>query len=336
MTTNTQFLDFISDITPSQTTISNCKSAHEAVREALGKDVEFCDRFDRTFLGGSYMRSTAIRPRTKNGHVDRPDVDIYVVLKDSSTLDKPSALVDELYNALNRARSSLSITSISRNRCSIAISMNKADIDVCVLLEKQSDEMYRIGNRETGEWYKTNPEVHNDWSKEQNSVFSSRFKPMVKMLKWARRENPSVARHPKSFALEMMLASCMDATETHYGKLFHLWCDNFISKYELNKLLGTVPIIDDPAVSGGNILAGVTASEFSAYYDKIVTHRDRAEKALEETDLIKAAEHWKKIFGDRFPKPTQTNSLKNSASVFSPLSFTTEKSVPSQRPAKFA
>jgi hypothetical protein len=40
------------------------------------------------FLGGSYRRDTAIRPVTKNGDVERPDVDIYVVV-DGSTWDNP-------------------------------------------------------------------------------------------------------------------------------------------------------------------------------------------------------------------------------------------------------
>ena len=337
MTPNARFAEFIADITPSRTTVRNCQGAHQSVRKALLEDEEFKDQVERVFLGGSYRRSTAIRPRTKQGSTERPDVDLYVVVDGSPWNSDPAELVDELYGALNRARKDLGITSITRNRCSIALSMNKADLDVCILLDRQFDNLYRIGNRNTGEWYQTDPEEHTNWSANQNSRCSGRFNPIVRMVKWARRHNKTVSRHPKSFALEAFVAPRMDKNETHYGQLFHDWCKGFLDAYDLNRQLRSCPILEDPAVPGGDILEGVTDDEFCAYYDKIKNHRTDAAKALAAEDQDSATDYWRRIFGDRFPKPKHPgSSTKRTAVAMSPLSFTGQEAAPAPRPAKFA
>lgn len=337
MTPNARFTEFIQDITPSGTTVSNCQSAHTNVRKALLNDEKFKDQVKRVFLGGSYKRSTAIRPKIKNGSTERPDVDLYVVVDGGPWESDPAALMDDLYAALNRARDDLGITAIKRNRCSIALSMNKADLDVSILLERQDDNLYRIGNRNTGEWYKTDPEEHTNWSAKQNERCSGRFNPMARMVKWARRQNKTVSRHPKSFALEAFIAPHIDETEAHYGQLFHDWCQSFLDAYAVNRLLDSCPVLEDPAVPGGDILAGVTNDEFCAYYDKIGKHRDDAARALAEVDQDRATDYWRRIFGERFPKPRQSNmSTKRAAAAMSPLSFTTTKAAPTVRPAKFA
>ena len=218
MTPNSRFLEFLRDIEPSDTTKGNSVAAHSDVRYAVSSDHQYGPRAKRIILGGSYKRDTAIRPRQKNGSLDRPDVDLYVVVDAPPYATTPSAEVDALYAALDRARQTLGITKLKRNRVSLSVSMNRADLDVSVLIERQPDGLYRIGNRETGEWYTTDPETHTSWSSQQNSRFSGRFKPMTKLVKWARRENPTRYKHPKSFAIEGFLAANMDEAETHYGR----------------------------------------------------------------------------------------------------------------------
>ena len=294
-------------------------------------------RVKRVILGGSYRRDTAIRPRQKNDSLDRPDVDLYVVVDVALYETTPSEEMDALYSALNRARKPLGITGLTRNRVALSVSMNRADLDVSVLIERQGDGLYRIGNRETGEWYLTDPEEHTSWSTAQNARFSGRFKPMTKLLKWARRENPTSNKHPKSFAIEGFLAENLGEYETHYGKLFHDYCKTFIDTYETYRRLGMCPRLDDPAVRGGNLLEGVSGAAFSAYYDKIEKHRDDAKKALAEEDQETATMYWRRIFGTRFPVPkSATASTLKSATTMSPLAFGNVQATPSRRPAKFA
>ena len=337
MIPNSRFSEFLSDIEPSATTKTNSVSAHSSVRDALLADDEFGPRADRIILGGSYKRNTAIRPRQKNGSLDRPDVDLYVVVDVPIYETTPSDEVEALYAALNRARQTLGITKLKRNRVSLSVSMNKADLDVSVLIERQSDDLYRIGDRDTGDWYKTDPEAHTSWSSEQNTRFSGRFKPMTKIVKWARRENPTLYKHPKSFVIEGFLNANLDETETHYGKLFHAYCGAFVDAYREYRLIDACPPLDDPAVPGGNLLAGVDGAHFCAYYDKIKKHQDDAALALAEEDQDDATKYWRRIFGDRFPAPKSTaTSMLKPATTMSPLTFKATPAAPSTRPAKFA
>ena len=337
MTPNARFEEFIADINPSQTTIDRSQSAHQRIRDGLKADEIYGPNLIRDFLGGSYRRQTAIRPVTKHGDVDRPDVDIYVVVKGQTWETSPEALIDGLHAALLRNRGPLNLTDIHKNRCSIAISTGTSDVDISPLLERYPSGYY-IGNRETGKWYMTDPEEHSEWSSEKNKIFSGRFKPSVKMVKWARRENPTKYKHPKSFALEVIVADHMDSTETHYGKIIHGIFDDFVKTYAVQRELGLCPIINDPAVPGGDLLSGVSGDAFSAYYDKIKSHRDNAARALDEDDQDEATKLWRCIFGDRFPaSKSATNAVSaNSPLVVPPLAFPKEQAQPPNRPAKFA
>ena len=345
MTPNARFTEFITDITPSATTNARSASAHNSVRDALTADDTYKEDVIRTFLGGSYKRKTAVRPVTKNGDKERPDVDIYVVVKGSTSLfssdhKTPVDLTETLFSALNRNRKALGITKISRNRCSIAISTEKADMDVSPLLERNDDGYYWIGNRETGEWYLTEPEKHTSWSAEVNSDAGMRFKPMVKMNKWSRREFPTNHKHPKSFALEALVAKHMSRTETHYGQLLHDTFDDIVNSYTLIWSFGMCPSLDDPAIDGGNLLAGVSGEAFVAFYDKVKYFRDEAAKALAEDDQEKATKHWRRILGSRFPAPksakTSAATTIKAAAVMSPLAFPAKASTPPNKPADFA
>ena len=338
MTPNARFTEFITDINPSSTTNARSKSAHLSIRDALCDDDNYKHELLRDFLGGSYKRQTAIRPVMNNGDTERPDVDIYMVVKGEIWTTTPEEKVEDLYKALNRNRSQLNITRLQRNRCSIAISTNKADMDISPLLERQSDGYYRIGNRTTGDWYRTDPEEHSNWSSRQNDAFSGSFNPTVKLLKWARRENPTRHKHPKSFALELIVADHMSATEHHYGKIIHGMFDSFLETYLSHRTSGICPMIDDPAVNGGNLLAGVSGDAFCAFYDKIKDHREDAAKALGTDNQEKATKYWRCIFGGRFPaaKSSAGESTAKSALVMSPLSFPSKAAQIPKRPTKFA
>lgn len=345
MTPSARFTEFIKDITPSATTNSRSASAHTSVRDVLTCDDEYKGEIIRTFVGGSYKRKTAIRPVTKNGDTERPDVDIYVVVRGStswlsSEYKTPEDVIEELYSALNRNRKVLGITKITRNRCSIAISTNKADMDVSPLLERNNDGYYRIGNRNTGEWYLTEPEEHTTWSAGVNTDAGMRFNPMVKMFKWSRQEYPTKSKHPKSIALEVLVAKHMHNNEPHYGQLLYNTFDNIVDTYSSNRFWGTCPHLDDPAIEDGNLFAGVSGDAFCAYYDKIKYFRDEAAKALKAEDQDVATKHWRRILGSRFPSPKTSKSSNayglKPAVAMSPLTFPSNASTPPNKPADFA
>ena len=167
-----------------------------------------------------------------------------------------------------------------------------------------------------------------------------RFNPMVKMVKWSRREYPTKNKHPKSIALEALVAKHMSETETHYGQLLHDTFHDIVDSYNFNRTFSSCPKLDDPAIDDGNLLSGVSGEAFSAFYDKIKFFRDEAAKALATDDQDVATKHWRKILGARFPSSktaTKNNAIGLKAAItMSPRSFPEKASLPPNKPADFA
>ena len=180
-----RFDELLSDIEPSPTTKSNASSAHTELRDFLKNDDEFKIYHLKTFLSGSYKRDTAIRPRTKNGQINRPDIDI-IVVTNHTTDDEPKEVVDLLYNTLQKKYSN-----IRRQARSVGIASSKADMDVVPIIPYGT--MYLIPDRKQEKWIMTNPHAHTNWTTTTNTAAGGRFKPLVKLMKWWRRENPTVS-----------------------------------------------------------------------------------------------------------------------------------------------
>lgn len=295
-----RFNEFLRDIEPSTTTTSNASSSHTTLRDFLKNDDNFKIRYIKTFLSGSYIRDTAIRPRTKNGQTNRPDIDI-IVVTNHSFVDNPKEVVDLLYNTLKKK-----YTNIRRQARSVGIESSKSDMDVVPIIPNGA--MYLIPDRKQERWLPTNPPRHTTWTTETNQAAGGRFKPLVKLSKWWRRENTTISKKPKGFVIECIIAECMDYVETYYGELFVKTFEEIVKKYKLYVDLDIVPTITDPGGSGIPVTQGITSDAFNGFYNKVKKHAELGRKALNETDPEKATEYWKQIFGERFPETQGTKS----------------------------
>ena len=294
MTTKKQFTDLLTEIEPSTSTVDACSSAHRTLRERLRTDDKFSAFHADTFLSGSYRRDTAIRPRRVDGTLQRPDVDIIVVTNHTQD-DAPKVVLGALHQALKDC----GYTNLTVNRRSINVKLVGVDMDVVPVIE--DGDAYRIPDVELETWLPTNPPGHTNWTIEVNALNGLRFKPLVKLVKWWRRENLADLKRPKGFILETMVAKHMSSTEESYGTLFVEFLEAVRDNYGLHVLLGQVPFIEDPAVPGNNVFSNVTSSEFKTFYDKASKHAALAREAMNEKDADTALEKWREVFGPCFP-----------------------------------
>jgi predicted nucleotidyltransferase len=323
------FNEFLRDIEPSPTTKSNAASAHLELRKFLKNDEDFSSYHVVDFLSGSYKRDTATRPKKKGDQIDRPDVDIIVVTNHSSA-DDPDDVVDLLFKTLKKK-----YEVIWRQTRSVGIEYYKADMDVVPVIPY--GDIYLIPDRKLESWIPTNPPEHTDWTIEMNKKSGGRFKPLVKLMKWWRRQNPTQYKKPKGFVIEVFTAECMDLNETYYGELFVKTLESIIENYRTYALLQTVPSIPDPAVPGNSVTEGMDVDAFLSFYNKVKAHAELGRQALNETDPEKATELWKKIFGDRFPKTETSGSESTLADAVKALSLTfPNKPITPKKPGGFA
>lgn len=312
MITQTQFINFLRDIEPSPTTKGNASEGHTKVRKYLREHQSYKHYHIETFLSGSYKRDTAIRPKTKDGEVARPDVDIIVVTNHTLS-DDPQEVIDLLYDTLKTEYST-----IRKQNRSVGIQTDKVDMDVVPIIAPDGMEgtLY-IPDRKKQDWLITNPPKHTSWTTEVNQDSGGRFKPLVKLMKWWRRENKTIAKKPKGFVIECIVAECMDRQQTQYGELFVGTLEKIVEKYAIWVTLGHVPPIGDPGVSGNFVTDGMSFAAFEGFYNKVKAHAVIGREAINEEDAEKSIKKWRTLFGERFPKSgtTQNNSLLATAAA---------------------
>jgi hypothetical protein len=290
------------------------------VRGVLRADANFKKFHVDTFLSGSYKRDTAIRPRKIDSVLQRPDVDI-IVLTNHTVQDKPADVIDALYKALKNA----GYTNLTVNRRSISIFLTTVEMDVVPIIDT-GDGMYKIPDKDAGEWLITNPPGHTTWCTAVNKEADGRFKPLVKMLKWWRRENLPNLRRPKGFILETLVAKHMSYTETSYEELLLKLFVAIKDAYWMTAWSNSVPSLEDPGVPGNNVFSHVTAEEFKTFYDKVKEHIDLIKAAQKEEDNAEALRKWRAVLGPYFPasggsRSTSSGLLREAASA-TPVALT--------------
>ena len=332
---NARFEELLQDIEPSPTTTKQASNAHTRIRDHLQKQDSFKYRYVRSFLSGSYARDTAIRPKASDGGVERPDVDI-VVVTNFTTADHPDDVLAEVRSALEDDGNGYEVERV--NKRSVRVEISQAEMDIVPVCELPGGFM--IPDRETGTWLFTNPPFHTDWSAAHNKRFEGRFKPLVKMFKWWRRTKPTSSRKPKSFVLEMLVATHGSADETHYGEAFAQTLETIYSEYGLLASMGHKPFIADPAVSSSDILAKVTVAQWKDFVEKVRVHAEIARKAQDADDIEEATRQWRRIFGPRFkPTASAAKAATMSAVATAPAAeytFPDAMAAPRNTPREFA
>jgi len=285
-----------------------------------------------TFLSGSYKRDTAIRPRVKNGSAERPDIDIIVVTT-HDTYDDPVSAMDAVHAVLTRH-----YTPTNRQARSVSVSSALADMDVVPLIDPYDNGTYYIADRLQQTWLRTNPPGHTVWTTDTNVVMGGRFKPLVKLFKWWRRENKTVGKRPKGFVLEVLAANHMGRTETHYGELYVGLLESIVARYAVDVDLGVAPTLEDPSMPNNNVLSGLSFAAFEGLFNKIKAHAAIGRHALSLDDQDKATEQWRRLVGERFPKPPirRSTGLLDTAAVSSGLVFPDRPVRPANKPRGFA
>ena len=336
MPNQSQFKNFLKDIEPSPTTKKRAKEAHTNLRKFIREHEIFKDVHLDTFLSGSYKRDTAIRPAIKDGKEMKPDIDI-IVVTNHTLQDEPSDVLKLLRDTL-KDNKSYKLRTQSR---SVGVSTETVDMDVVPIIAPQGmEETLYIPDRKLETWLETNPPKHTTWTTEVNEASGGQFKPLVKLMKWWRRDNPTISKRPKGFVIECITAECMDYEETQYDELFLGVLEGIVNNYAWAITLGKVPRIADPGVPSNSVTNGITFPAFEGFYNKAKDHAEigRNAQEKEEEDPDKALEMWRQIFGPRFPahgKTSTSESLLRTPVTPQGLTFPNKPVIP-REPGGFA
>lgn len=287
MSLQTAFQTFLSDIEPSKTTVDQISSAHKALRIYLNSHDSYSKRYVRTYLSGSYAKHTSIRPAK-----DLNNIDVDVVVETNYATDSNSAdVINELFDAL---ADSSKYSSAHPQAHSVGISLSNLDIDVVPLAIDNENRF--VGCMDDGKWVETNPKGHIEWSTSVNERRGGKFKPVVKIMKWWRRENcPDDERWPKGITLEKIVADHFPDELPLYEDIVIQLMGNIADSFDPILADEVRPKVTDPSLETNDLAEGYLMDDFESFVQAI----HRALDLISEEGSSNSA--WRKILGNRFP-----------------------------------
>ena len=296
LTVNEAFRKFKSRLELNKREQKNASARHTEVREFLNTKFGVA----RSFLTGSYARYTKTKPLK--------DIDIFFVLEEDEEhyrSESPSVVIADFHDALveKYGRDALRQQSRSVN-VDFGVVVDADDrtdyrvLSVDVVPAFSVSANYEIPDEDTGNWIKTNPEIHARKAIAAHQGFSSEWKGLVRMVKyWNNNVRHGDKPVKPSFLLEVMALQCL------YGG----WRGRF--DYEIQGFFSTLAdrIFDEwpdpaglgPAISDGmddprKQRAGQLLTEASKDATIAIDHARRGRNG-------EALRAWRALFGPRFP-----------------------------------
>lgn len=155
---------------------------------------------------------------------------------------------------------------------------------------------YFIPSTKTGEWIRSNPNVHQSKGTEANERLNNKLKPLIKIAKvWKNERKKLSEKYPlKSFHLELM---CYDFDGDVNNKSYQ--------SLMMNLFQFLIEKIDQRCIDpvSGNDINVLTPDERTLVKKDLVDARDSANAALylEKTDnILNAHNKWKQLFGSMY------------------------------------
>jgi hypothetical protein len=339
-----QFEELRKAIEPSEPRKRDAKKADDPVREHLEAHQSFAEHHITTFLYGSYKRRTAI--------CDIKDVDL-VVVTNYTTDDKPLDVLCDLKDSLADLYDE---PDLADQRRSIRINRPLSDDPDCELtldvipaiyVDEEGGPLW-VPDREKEKWVKSHPQGHIDNTSQLNadSDNGKTFVRLTKMMKWWwqyqwERLNPSGESHqrkPKGFWIEVMCGQYADLEKESYPEQIVALMQSAFDDFESYRNSDLIPELIDPGLPDQMIETSITGAEFSVFLNILEKSLGDARAACDAKDERTAAQHWRKLFGDKFPLPSdesKSSSLLKAAAAPAGLSFPDKPLIPS-KPAGFA
>lgn len=158
-----------------------------------------------------------------------------------------------------------------------------------------------IPDRDLGRWIETDPKRQLEWTTAKNAASGGLFVPLVKLFKWWRKGAYETPKYPKGYLLERLAGECCDVSKRDHAEGFVALLENLVARFGYYPLLGRVPELPDAGVPTHNVLARLSAADFSTFMEKVKAALATARAALGEEDKEKSVALWRELFGNSFP-----------------------------------
>ena len=315
-----QFERFLGNIRVDQPKLNRIKSAHSKLRRALESDGYVSPALLDTFLQGSYVHGTAIRPLGKSADYD---VDVCCLLDLSQVLiqtDEPKPLVRWLARRIKRMEAYRGKVSM-RTRCVRIDFPGEFHMDVVPLIEASSpgsivfpnaslldvvplaengrrhNSNLLVPNVVVNGWEATNPNGLREWYRQQNHRTSGRFTRVARMMKHWRNQAFDVHTGPPSVGFEVMLANSWPLHANSDASAV-----SGVLRQMSTSFIFLSPTATNPSLLSEDLLRDWSRDNHEVFLSELRASADLAAQALRETDEGGSIALWQRLFRTRFPR----------------------------------
>lgn len=187
----------------------------------------------------------------------------------------------------------------------------------------------RIPDRDAGKWEDTHPLEQIRWTRTKNASCAFHFVNVVKAIKWWRLVKYSEPKHPKGFPLERLVGECCPDGINSVAEGITRTLEAIVSTCANVAALGQKPWLADYGVPTHDVFKRISAADFAKFYDQVKAGAVIAREALDSRDQKESGELWRKLLGDKFPKPPENGGKKEGG-------FSPRESVTIATPGRFA
>lgn len=176
---------------------------------------------------------------------------------------------------------------------------NEKHVDLPIYAKKEDD--YYLAIKGKG-WTKNNPKKISEWFKDEKKSKDEEFRKGVRLLKaWKdyRESQNSQIRLFGGFQLSVLTSKYFPASHTNLEEFYF----RLVEKIKNN--LWAIPPLKNPIDGDQDILEGYSEPRIQKFKDEFTAMYENAKMAYEAKDCDEKHRLWKKVFGDRFPKPAE-------------------------------
>ena len=314
-----QFKRFLGNISVDQPKLNRIKSAHTRLRRALESDDYAAPALLETFLQGSYVHGTAIRPL---GNSSEFDVDVCCLLNLSEAplpTDEPRSVIRWLGRRLKKIEAYRGKV-ITRPRCIRIEFSGDFHMDVVPLVEdrrqgntdypgsslledvlsvgdrNRSDGNLLVPNSSVNGWEATNPKGLRAWYRQQNDRTNGRFTRVARMLKHWRNQVFDRSDRPPSVGFEVLVANSWSSfANTDAGAVTGV-LRNVATNFSFVR-----PTAMNPSLPSEDLLSNWSRQHHDVFMTELSAAADLANEALRETSEGRSIGLWQRLFRTRFP-----------------------------------
>lgn len=257
------------------------------------------------------------------------DVDLDLVITSA-----PSEAQAEAVKSFSAFDTADLATGLDEERDYYGLDVGQIILDQAKQAQWKQEPLY-IPNRDLARWDPTHPLAQIVWTRAKNAATGGHYVNVVKALKWWKRNNPALPKHPKGYPLEHLIGQCCPSDIASVAEGITRTLEEMVRVYGTGVV---IPVVPDHGVPTHDVLRRVkeNLADFQTFMTEVARAAKTARRALDAQTPKASADAWRELLGDKFPASTSTSQAGLMSAAATPSLTFPDHQVAPKGPKGFA